>query len=299
MPAVIPFIKPAIAVAAAVIGGKKQRGGEKQARREADLTSQAMQRATALTPEEERREQETFGLERRRGTELERRAGLPGEEILGETGPISRAALSQVQAEALQPEKFFASTLEQELELVRMMVNQEANKRGVFGGAPAGGIRFEHLGRAGIELAVKSARERMAARNAGLDRALRVTGAGLEQQQLARGDIEGFLQDQQSLSARGRERAAEGEVAGQRLSSGVGQTLLGSDIGQSQGIQQAAGSILGDFDFEGLIPQPGEEEPESLEREQEVPTAQLSRVSGRSFVNQSRRRTLPSDILVG
>src|SRR3990167_7694728 len=126
------------------------------------------------------------GLEAERQTELQRRGKLTGEELLRETGPETRRLLDTIaarqgktgeelfreeggdlgkilseQATSGRPTEMFES----ELELTRQMVNAEANRRGVFGGLPEGGIRFEQLSRAGVDLAIKSARERLNQQN--------------------------------------------------------------------------------------------------------------------------------------
>ena len=137
------------------------------------------------------------GIEEKRQTELERREKLSGEELLRETGPetqrllgdisarqgktgeelfrgegdIPRALQEQILAETKDPSKFYDETLNQQLELARQMVNAEANRRGVFGGLPEGGIRFEQLGRAGVDIAIKSASDRMAQRQQALSNA--------------------------------------------------------------------------------------------------------------------------------
>ena len=163
-----------------------------------------------LTPGELAREQRLYGLpegeepikigeglEVRQQTELERRAGMSGEELLREVGPDTRALLDQIAArqgktgeelfreEGAIPQELadqiladvqapggkYIDTLNQQLELARTMVNAEANRRGVFSGLPEGGIRFENLGRAGVDLAIKSATEKMNARQQDLSNA--------------------------------------------------------------------------------------------------------------------------------
>jgi len=138
-----------------------------------------------LTPDELDREQRQFALEKERQTELKRRAGLSGEELLVEQGGLTKDLIEKIRGrQGLSGEELFASEgelnrkigqealsddplawLSPELELARQRVNAEANRRGVFGGQPEGGIRFEQLGRANVDLAVKAASERIAQRN--------------------------------------------------------------------------------------------------------------------------------------
>ena len=138
-----------------------------------------------------------------------------------------------------------------ELDLVLQRVNQDAARRGVFGGLPEGGIRFEQLGRAGVDLAIKSSRERLAQRTQLASTLFNIQGqarqeagvvgerAGVESQQ-ARGDLSGFLQDIQRLSTGGRERQATGAVQ----SAGVFQPTIRGAQEFGQDIQLAESARL-------------------------------------------------------
>jgi len=132
----------------------------------------------------------SLGLEAKQQSDLENRAGMSGEELLASVGPDTKALLEtvakrqgmtgeelftsegaipaelqkQILADVQNPGGDYVNTLNEQLELARTMVNAEANKRGVFGGTPEGGIRFENLGRAGVDLAIKSAEGNQAAR---------------------------------------------------------------------------------------------------------------------------------------
>lgn len=235
------------AVGSAAISSHAQR---KAANRAEELAREQQQTAIAeqrrleekygLTPGELSREERTFGLEKERQTELERRGGLTGEELLRETGPGTRRLLDEIAArQGKTGEELFreeggdlgrilseqavsgkpTEMFESELELTRQMVNAEANRRGVFGGLPEGGIRFENLGRAGVDLAIKSARERQSQQNAllnaylGLSSGARaeagtVSERALTSKERASTELAQFLQDLESQSAGARNRAA-------------------------------------------------------------------------------------------
>jgi len=219
--------------------------------------------ATAITEEERGREARVFDLEENVQQELTRRFDLTGEELLRELGPIATSFLDTVARDqgktgeqlfrelgavpsALQeqvlkrvqaPGATFQNTLEQQLELARQRINAEANRRGVFGGTPEGGIRFEQLGRAGVDLAIKSARERQTAeqldlsrgtelsnifaglRSTALERGGLVTGAASGERGRATVDLRGFLQDIQNLAAQSRQRAGQGVISGSQIGS--------------------------------------------------------------------------------
>ncbi len=224
---------------------------EARAREEARKREGVILDATKMTPEE-------IAAQKRQLPILEKRAGMTGEELLASVGPTTRNLLEniaaeqgltgeelftkegaipqalqeQVLAEVRDPSAFFEDTLQQQLELVKQQVNQEAQRRGVFGGLPEGGIRFEQLGRAGVELAIKSASERQAARQqalanasalstqfanlrtGALGREAQVGTAGLAESERARGELAQFLQETRGV-------AAQGAVAAQQVGAGI------------------------------------------------------------------------------
>ena len=225
------------------------------------------------------------GMEAKQQTELERRAGMTGEELLKEVGPQTRALLEQIAArsgktgeelfreegaipkaladqvlaEVQDPDKFFNDTLAPQLELSRQMVNAEANKRGVYGGLPEGGIRFEQLGRAGVDLAIKSAEARTAQRQTALANAMAViqneanlsAGArgeaatvgerALTTSERARAEYAQFLQDTQNQSATSKGRAASAGIG----AANVMQPQVAQSYQDMIGIEGAKGGIVG------------------------------------------------------
>ena len=293
------------AVGAAAISSSAQNKAAKSAQSFAEQQQAAataeqrrLEEKFGLTPGELAREQRLLGIpagdtavnisqgmEAKQQTELERRAGMTGEELLKEVGPQTRALLEQIAArsgktgeelfreegaipraladqvlaEVQDPDKFFNDTLAPQLELSRQMVNAEANKRGVYGGLPEGGIRFEQLGRAGVDLAIKSAEARTAQRQTALANAMAViqneanlsAGArgeaatvgerALTTGERARAEYAQFLQDLQNQSAISKGRAA---------SAGIGAaSAMQPQVAQSYqnmiGIEGAKGGIIG------------------------------------------------------
>ena len=67
---------------------------EEQARAQAE--QRRLEEKFGLTPGELDRQDRTFELEKKRQEELERRAGIPGEDLLKELGPTTRALLERV-----------------------------------------------------------------------------------------------------------------------------------------------------------------------------------------------------------
>lgn len=259
----------------------------RQEKVEARAEQQRLEEKYGLTPGELEREDRMYALEKERQTALQGRAGKTGEQLISEEGgPTTSGLISRVQQrlgktgedlfleEGGRPARDYYNrvtaptdqgTFGNELELVRQMVNQEANRRGVFGGLPEGGIRFEQLGRAGVELAIKSAREKMAqqqslatgfinlAQNARAE-AGTVGERALDTSGQARSDIDAFLANQQKLTSGSRGRAADvGLSAAGIADRGVARSydtitdVYGQQFGQAAAREQAGLDMIGDL----------------------------------------------------
>ena len=271
-------------VAGTIIGGRQQKKAAEKAQAEARRQEEA---ATARAEETTARIEEATiapNIE-----ELERRAGVPGEELLKEVGPQTARLLkeieerggltgeelfrregeipSELQERVLEgarvPGGTFEDTLKQQLELSRLEVNKEAARRGVFGGLPEGGIRFEQLGRAGVDLAIKSARERETARQQDLINASALATQFLELSAKARGETADVGEAGRMEAERARDelerafgRKAEGVIRGQELDiartepaaerrTGIAQDIYGIEAGQGARLQEAGLGLIG------------------------------------------------------
>jgi len=291
---IVPLaIGVATAGATAAISSSAQKKAQKasqslaeQQASEAKVEQQRLEEKFGLTKGELERQDRTFELEAERQAELQRRADLTGEELLREVGPTTRKLLDTVaERQGKTSEELFreegggaaGSLLDElssgdpsdafkgELELALQAVNQDANRRGVFGGQPEGGIRFENLGRAGVDLAIKASRERIAQQSALANQLFNISSGtrqdaaqlgeqGLTEAAGARGELGGFLSDIQSLNAasKGREAqvalGASGQAQGAiNQSFGTQQELLGQQIGESRKLKQEALGTLGNI----------------------------------------------------
>ncbi len=255
------------------------------------------QRLFGTAPGEEKIQLEG-GLEATTQAEKERRAGLSGEALLAEAGPDTQKLLdvigkrlgmsgeelfreisptagtyADIVGKDLQdPYATYESTLAPELELARQMVNQEANKRGVFAGLPEGGIRFEQLGRAGIDLAIKSAQDRMAYRQQALNNAVgainaystletgargeaaTVGTAALSEKEKARQELDNLLANMQNLQATAKGREANVAVGASNqaananaLSYDTLQSILGQKQAQATSLINTGLETAGDI----------------------------------------------------
>ena len=288
------------------LGGNRRdaRNAEKNAQQAAEqeknaaiAEQQRLEEKYGLSPGELERQDRTFALEKERQTALQGRAGKTGEQLISEEGGPGTAGLVNRVNQRLgksgkdlfleeggQPAQDYYNrvtaptdqgTFGNELELVRQTVNAEANRRGVFGGLPEGGIRFEQLGRAGVELAIKSAREKMTqqqslatgfinlAQNARAEagtvgeRALTASGG-------ARNELDAFLANQQQLNQASQGRAASvGLGAANLADQGIArsyntvQDIYGQQVGRAQAEEDRNLAMLGDIAGFALAPATG------------------------------------------
>lgn len=278
-------------VASTVMGAnaasEAQENAQNAANAEAERSRQEQQRLEekygTLTPNEQERDQANYDLAKQRQTEYERRAALTGEELLGQEGTVNQALIDEIRSrQGKSGEELFASEgelnrqigqealsndpyamLAPELELARQSVNAEANRRGVFSGQPEGGIRFEQLGRANVDLAVKAASQRIAQRNA-LANAYLSLGSNqraesgtlaersLSEKERARAELQSFLSGEQNLSesAKGRTTGAAFNAAdigesGAARAFNTTSEIFGQQQGQGAALQAQGLNSLG------------------------------------------------------
>jgi len=274
MPQII--IPAAVAVGTTIYSTQQQKKAQKAAMEFAD---QQQQESMA----EQRRLEEKYGLTEGelaayegRTTEAARRAGLSGEELMKEAGPTTQALMERVGTRAgktgeelFQEEGTLAKQLygeatsddptamfAPELELTRQMVNQEANKRGVFNGLPEGGIRFEQLGRAGVDLAIKSARERLSQRNAIMNTVLNLSSGARQEAgvvgeralstgERARSELDALLSSAQGRSMQATGMGESVRNTGTGTSADIYSSIYGQEYGEAAATKSAGLSELG------------------------------------------------------
>lgn len=85
----------------------------------------------------------------------------PEQQYLSQTGELGKNMYEQILSELVDPSKYYESTLLPELQIAEDYINRQAQGRGLL----KSGIPIEEMGRAGVELAVKEAQNRMAVRS--------------------------------------------------------------------------------------------------------------------------------------
>lgn len=242
---------PPAAIVAAGIGATGLGAGIalNQQKKAQDLASQRADEAKAeqrrleekygLTPGELDRQDRTFALEKQQQDELQRRAGLSGEQLIREQGDTTAQLLDTISKNlGLTGQQIFENAgdinkqyvndvtnfdqtfAQQELAALFDEIVKQTNRRGVLGPAKQGSITLENLGRAGVDFAVQQAKERLAQR-AALSEAFvnltqnaraeagNVASTALDQSTLARQELNQFLANMQNLDQASKGRAAE------------------------------------------------------------------------------------------
>lgn len=234
------------AVAATTIATSSARKASKSAQdfatqqaAEAKQEQQRLEEKFGLSAGELERQDKTFELEETQQAEAERRAGLSGEDLLAEAGPSTRALLDSVAErqgktseqlfieEGGEPARQFLESVtsgdtdifENELTLALQGVQKTLGRRGLSATGIPGDIGLESLGRAGVDVAIKSARERLEQQRV-LSNTLINLSAGqrreagqlgeraLSEQEVARNNLNTFLQNLQQLDQQSQGRAA-------------------------------------------------------------------------------------------
>src|SRR3990167_6734212 len=285
MPPIAIGIGAAVAATGAIAYGsyqqakaqdKAQEFAEQKAA-ESRVEQQRLETKYSLTPGQLSAEDELFN-------QYKKRAGMTGEELIKGEGPLTSSLYNKIQSrqektgrdlfleEGGEAGRQYAERVEQpgaqdtfapELELVRTMVNAEANRRGVFGGLPQGGIRFEQLGRAGVDLAIKSARESLAQKaalssayiNMGQNARAEAGTFGeraLTTSQQAREELDLFLSGKSQTSAKVATQAAGIADQGIARSYNTISDIYATQAGEGAALKNAGLSALGDVAGIGL-----------------------------------------------
>lgn len=237
----------AIAVGTSIAGNIAQKKAQESAQdfatqqaAEARSEQQRLEEKFGLSAGELERQDRTFELEKTQQAEAERRAGLSGEELLAEAGPVTRSLLDEVAArqgktseqlfieEGGEPAKQFLESVskgdsgifENELTLALQEVQKTLGRRGLAPTGIPGDIGLESLGRAGVDAAIKGARLRLDEQRALSNTLINLKGGArkeagqlgeraLSEQEVARNNLNSFLGNLQQLDVQAKGRAAQ------------------------------------------------------------------------------------------
>ena len=206
----------------------------------AKTEQQRLEEKYGMTPGELEREDRMFELEKQRQTELQRRSGLSGEELLRELGPITSGLMDSIsKRQGMSSEDIYKmeggeaarllleeltkpgplSTFEPELNLTLQGVQQSLGRRGLTPQGVSGDIGLEAMGRAGVDAAIKAAQQRIDARTALANTLYNIQAStrseagsvgerALTESERSRAELAQYLQDIQNLTQSSMGRAS-------------------------------------------------------------------------------------------
>lgn len=156
-------------------------------------------------------------------------------------GPLAQAYYGKTLAGVQDPYAAYESQLRPALQQAEDYINRQAQGRGLI----RSGIPIEQMGRAGVELAIKEAQDRMRFRSEELARGgeLSQYGRGLEQQNLM--NLSNLYNTQQTMGQTSLGRQAGAAQAAGQYWAYPAQAELGSIYGKEAALWALPGQMLG------------------------------------------------------
>lgn len=249
------FVAAAIIISGAAAAGTSAYSSS-QANKTSKKASQAMQdiqdqimKQGAMTPQESDQYNNSFGLGNQYSDILKYMQGIGSapagyqnaEQQYQNQGPLAQQLYGTAMSDVQNPYASYESNLQPSLQQAQDQINNQAVGRGLL----SSGIPIEQMGRAGVELAIQEANNRMNWRQQMLQNASGVesTASGLQQQNLA--NMGNLYYQQQSLGEAAKARSAGQAVqAGQYAAAGPS-AQLGYSYGQQAAASQLSGQVLG------------------------------------------------------
>lgn len=155
--------------------------------------------------------------------------------------PLSKALYQQTLSEAQNPDAYYQSTLQPNLTQAQDSINTYYQKRGLLNS----GLAIESMGRAGVDLAIKDAQARMAARQQSLQNAQSLNRDIYGNQQQNFSNLANLYSTQQQAGLGSMNRQAGGAQGAAQYQSYPGQANLGSYYGGQGALQALPGQLIG------------------------------------------------------
>lgn|SRR3990167_2460599 len=165
----------------------------------------------------------------------------PEQQYLQQGGELGKAYYGQTLRGVQDPYAAYESQLQPSLQLTEDYINRAYQNKGLL----RSGLPIESMGRAGVELAIKEAQNRMAFRGQELARGgeLSQYTQGIGQQNLA--NLANLYSQQQGYGQQARGRAAGGAAQAASYYAYPGQAQLGSIYGREAAMYALPGQLIG------------------------------------------------------
>lgn len=154
--------------------------------------------------------------------------------------PLAQALYSQTLSEAQDPDKYYQSTLAPNLAQAQDTINTYYQKRGLLNS----GLAIESMGRAGVDLSIKDAQARMAARQQSLQNAQAVNQNVYANNQQNLGNLANLYSTQQNAGLQSLSRQAAGATNAAGYQAAPATAQLGNYWGNVASQQALPGQII-------------------------------------------------------
>jgi hypothetical protein len=165
---------------------------------------------------------------------------MSGEQQLQSQGELSKTLYDQTLNEAKDPDAYFMSTLQPELQQAQDTINSYYQKRGLLNS----GLAIEQMGRAGVDLAIKQAQARMGARQQALDNALQISQYGSNMGQTNFANLANIYSTQQNSGLNSLSRQANAANNAATYQAYPHQARLGDYYGKQAAINALPGQLI-------------------------------------------------------
>lgn len=226
-------------------------GGEKsKAEQGITQTGERVYQAGQLTPQEKAQYEGSFSLGQLIESLMKSEMGLgqrpagyqtPEQQYLGQAGELGQNLYAQTLSELKDPYAYYESTLQPQLQLVGDLINRNAQQRGLL----RSGIPIEQMGRAGVDLAIKEAQGRMAARSQAQAKGSALAQYTEQGAQNRLANLGNLYSTQQSLGGGAMNRQAGSASAAGGYWAYPGQASLGDIYGRQAAMYALPGQALG------------------------------------------------------
>ena len=170
---------------------------------------------------------------------------MTGEGQYQQGGPLAKSYYEQTLAGTQDPYAAYESTLAPQLQLAQDQINRSTAQRGLL----RSGIPIEQMGRAGVDLAIKEAQDRMNYRSQELARGGELSQYANQLEQQNYGNLADMYNKQQGYGQTAMQRQAQQAQQAAQYQAYPYQAELGdyygNKAGTQKGIYTTAGTVIG------------------------------------------------------
>lgn len=156
-------------------------------------------------------------------------------------GALNQSIYNQTLSQAQNPDAYYQSTLQPNLQQAQDTINTYYQKRGLLNS----GLAIESMGRAGVDLAIQDAQARMASRQQSLQNAQNVSQNIYATGQNNLGNLASLYTNQQQFGQNSLSRQAGAAQNNAQYQAYPAQAALGNYYGGQAALQALPGQLIG------------------------------------------------------